>query len=993
MRWTLKALNAALAAKLGKELGLYSIVAAVLTQRGVIDEQSARGFINPDLHNEWSSPESIPGMLEVADALENAIRCNKRIVIFGDYDVDGITASAIVYNALKELGITSQVVLPLREGEGYGLSEQVIERIIALDPEMVLTVDCGITADAEISLLLEQGIEVLVTDHHEAADEVVLTVPAADPKLDKDCEQAILSGAGVALKLAALLCSRFDKHELWKSQLDLAALGTIADSMSLLKENRALVSEGLKFLNSHPRPGVLAVQEISGKSESMLSAEDLAYGLIPRLNAAGRVSDPCIAFDLLCSQDYGNSLQLARRLEDLNKERKRLESALLDKAVRQIEPFEPNRSSLVVGGESWHEGVRGIVANRIVQKYGVPAIVFSFEDGQAIGSGRTVGSINLHSVVNELSDLLLRFGGHEAAIGLTIEQRRIDEFSERLEAIMSKLPEEEFSSSGEIDCKIGFEHISTEAVEELKILEPFGRDNPEPLFLTTGLLLKSPRYVGAGERHVALTLSDGVQEFSAIWFNMPYQNPEDIPAISDVVYSLRIDEWRGRRTIKMHILDVLSEPLDGEEKTAAEGEKRQEELQQLLLLGSRQELYRYLANSISGREVSLRAAQLKCLQTLEDRQSTLAIMATGRGKSLIFHTFSASMALDQGRPSLFIYPLRSLINDQEYFLTKTLSDLGLACASLTGTTLAIERERIYEGVINGSVQLVLSTPEFVIANAKKASFWSEFEFVVIDEAHHIATSGESFRPDYTRLEALKVLMPRAVFLGLSATSDKATTDAIVKSLNIQQIVIDSTKRPNLLVDDKRDTALRDKELVAIVEASSRVIVYVSSRVASLDLCRILRKELPEQAHRIAFYNAALEASDRQKVEESFRSGALDCLIATSAFGEGVNVGDVQDVVLYDLPYSVIDFNQMAGRAGRDGRVARIHILAQRSDADQLLQHLTQDMDANQDTAALEERQRSIREIEFFKDWLFEASADELSSVIQKPLTPLGEHEE
>jgi len=1001
----MKPLSAQTAASLGWDLGLYRIVAAVLSQRGVTDAESARRFINPSITDDWSDPEAIAGMTEVADSLARALRAEKRITIFGDYDVDGITASAIMHNTLLALGSESRIVLPLREGEGYGLSEAALERILETQPEVVLTVDCGITAAEEITFLQEQGIEVLVTDHHEPADALIPPVPATDPKLDSSSPVGILAGAGVALKLAAALGARFDKPDLWKSQIDLAALGTLGDSMPLVRENRSLVAAGLQAMDAHPRPGMTALQGISGRASQRTSAEDLSYGLIPRLNAAGRVSDPLIAFDLLSAQNPERALQLATRLEGLNKERRELEAELLSQAVKQIGSFAPEQKSLVVGGERWHEGVKGIVANRLVQEYGVPSIVFSLEDGIAVGSGRSVGSINLYAAISQLSSLLIRFGGHEAAIGVTLEQDRLDEFAEGLEALMQQVPHEQFSSAGEIDCQIGFEQLSLEAIDELEILEPYGRENPEPIFLTRGLLLKAPRFVGNGEKHLSFNLSDGVRELQAIWFNASCHKLEDLPALVDVVYHVRIDEWRGKRRIKLYVLDLLtnhSELLD-EASQKHPAEQELEQIEQLILLGNRSELNRQIANRISGREVSLRAAQLKCLETLEQHQSTLAIMATGRGKSLIFQTYAATLALKQRKPSLFIYPLRSLISDQEFFLAGALGRLGLASASLTGATPTVERERIFKGVGEGSIQVVLSTPEFVLANAAKSTIWSHFSFVVIDEAHHIATSGQDFRPDYTRLERLRSLVGEAVILGLSATSDKPTTDAITRSLGIEQIVVDTSKRPNLLLDDQRNCECREEELVRIVAGSSRALVYVSSRVASIELCKLLRKQLSEKAQRIAFYNAALEPEDRRRVEDAFRTGDLDCLIATSAFGEGVNIPDVRDVVLYDLPYSLIDFNQMAGRAGRDGQEAHIHILAERSDTDYLRDHLaceeapsedeTQGKAANderqaQDKTVDAERQTSIRQLELFADWLFEASPLQVSSVIQGPLTPL-----
>lgn len=1023
MRWKMKPFSAKRAVALGKELGLYSMVAGVLVARGFEDPQTVREFINPSLDKDWSDPKAIADLDKIAARLEDAVRKQKTICIFGDYDVDGITASAIMSNILRALGSqphTVHVVLPLRQGEGYGLSRGALERILALHPEVVLTVDCGVSAADEVALLLEQGIEVLITDHHEASGALPKKVLVADPKLTPQSPAGILAGAGVALKLAALLCMRFDKPLLWKSQLDLAALGTIADCMPLVGENRALVAAGIKILNTQPRPGIAAVHDVSGGTDTPVSAQGLSFGLIPRLNAAGRVSDPLIAYDLLTAQEPERASQLACKLEQLNSERKELEAVLYRQAVEQVGHDAGERRSIVVGGDCWHDGVKGIVASRLVRDYGAPSIVFSYEEGLAVGSGRTVGAVDLHAAVGKLRDMLLRFGGHRAAIGLTIEQSRVDEFAARLEEVMLSIPKDALIVADEIDCLIGLEQLSLEAVDECKILEPFGNGNPEPRFLTTDVLLKAAKFVGADKRHLSFVASDGVRELQAIWFNAPYQELESLPSQADLIYRVQIDEWRGRRKIKLFILDILSEDRENTAELISAGCGAQEKLENLLFLGSQEALNQQLASILCNTTVTLRTAQLKCLETLEQNKNTLAIMATGRGKSIIFHIHAAKLALQQDSPSLFIYPLRSLISDQEHLLAQTLGHLGLACASLTGSTPKAERERIARGIKEGTINLVLSTPEFVIANEHTFDFWQRFRFVVIDEAHHIATSNESFRPDYTQLERLRALVPEEVFLGASATSDKATTDSITQSLGIEQIIVDTSRRPNLTLVDKRNTQSKHADLVAIVAGSTKSLIYASSRVTTIELCKQLRKELREQAPKIAFYNAALTPEDRLNVEQAFRNGEINCLIATSAFGEGVNIPDIRDVVLYDVPYSMIDFNQIAGRAGRDGLESRIQVLAQASDVVWMAERLAQEEgesegaegsrghrsaqsvgsaecfsaegseDAESDRTALDELSRARQHFETFADWLFKTSPHGLSSVIQRPLTPLEE---
>lgn len=1019
MRWKIQEFSAAAATHLSTSLGVHSVVAGVLAARGITDPQQARDFLAPSLEAFWTEPEDIDGMSEVANCLEDAVRSNKRICIFGDFDVDGITASAIMANTLEALGSKASVVLPLRSSEGYGLSEAALERVYALEPEVLLTVDCGVSGAEEVEELKRRGIEVLITDHHEGSNEIPQGVPLADPKLDENSPQAILAGAGVALKLSAALGARFGEPDLWKESLDLATLGTVADCMPLTGENRALVAEGLKALNSKSRTGISVALETFGRNESNITTQTLSFGLIPRLNASGRVSDPAVSYDLVRAKDAARAQKLAIKLEELNKERKALEAYLYEQATLQIEAHQQQaKRVLVVGGENWHDGVKGIVAGKLSREYGVPALVFSFEGNLAIGSGRSVGTIDLHALVGKLSDMLLKFGGHKAAVGLTIEKERLSEFAARLQDEMLDVPAEAFESSECIDCLVCLELLSLQSVQELSSLEPFGEANPEPVFLSQDVLIKNARFVGGGTQHLSLVLSDGVREIEAIWFNTPYQELEQLPAVADVVYNAHIDEWRGRKKLKAQLLDLRSAKQEdasldqnaNEELGQEQDEIRQSQafLQNLLLNGKREALQDYLAERICGQKVNLRKVQLKCLETLEEKKATLAIMATGRGKSLIFQTHAAKLAFLQSKPSLFIYPLRSLINDQEYALTKSFERLGLKVASLTGATPEDKRKEIERKVSEGSVAAVLTTPEFIFANAHKLSLWQDFAFVAVDEAHHIATSDASYRPDYTRLEKLKTLMPEATILATTATSDKEVTDAITQSLGIASIVVDTSKRPNLTMVDRRNCDNRLAELERIVDESSKALIYVSSRASSIELCKHLRKEKRDKAPRIAFYNAALTPEDRQKVETSFRSGELCAVIATSAFGEGINIPDIRDVVLYDLPYSLIDFNQMAGRAGRNGEEAWVHVLAQEQDAlhmsESLQEGLKQTADGacndsaeekltNEDTlSASEEGSKALQQLQQFANWLFKASSDGLSSVIQKPLTPLEEIE-
>jgi single-stranded-DNA-specific exonuclease len=372
--WTIRDVDtAAVSQILADACALTPLVARTLAARGIRTAAEAENFLHPSLERDWSDPAGISGLVAVTDTLEEAIRAGRRILVFGDFDVDGLSATACMVRGLAALGASAMHLIPNRMDEGYGLTAAALERVYEHDPELVITVDCGISSRNEVEQMRARGIEVLITDHHEPSDAIPTDVPVADPKLEKDSPQSILAGVGVALKLIALLGERFAHPQLWRDLVDLATLGTLADVMPLTGENRALVIEGLALIERSPRPGIAAALALSQRNGHALTTTDLSFGLIPRLNAAGRMGDPSTALALLIDDDPARSFKTAAALDAANRERRATESALLAEARAQAEPLSRRQKIVVVAGEGWHEGVRGIVASRLASRYGVPA--------------------------------------------------------------------------------------------------------------------------------------------------------------------------------------------------------------------------------------------------------------------------------------------------------------------------------------------------------------------------------------------------------------------------------------------------------------------------------------------------------------------------------------------------------------------------------------------------------------------------------------------
>jgi single-stranded-DNA-specific exonuclease len=931
--------------------------------RGIVDADDAQRFLAPDLDRDWGDPALVPGMTEVADALEAAVRARRRILVFGDFDVDGISATACMARGLAALGADVGCLIPHRMDEGYGLTPGALERIYARAPETLVTVDCGISAHEEVAQLLAHGIEVLVTDHHEPSGSVPHGIPLTDPKLDPYSPFAGLAGAGVALKLMALLGARFGRPLLWRDLVDLATLGTVADVMPLTGENRSLVAEGLTLLGRTPRPGAAAALALSKRRGTELSTIDLSYGLIPRLNAAGRMGDPTVALDLLLSDEASQASDIAATLDALNTERRKVEAALLAEALAQAADGYHGQKVLVVAGEGWHEGVRGIVASRLVARYGVPVIVFTLTDGQARGSGRSIGTVNLFKAVERCGDLTLRFGGHAGAVGVTVAQERLDAFKERMEAVMAAEPDEGFHPPLPLDAQLALCELDREAVGQLALLGPYGHANREPLYVSCGVFLVNARAVGADKAHLSFSVMDDACTVSAIWFRCPCI--EHILSLAscgkavDVVYRPQVDEWGGTPRVKLMVEKVFESP-DADDREGADGTDEGQGEGGGAACGPEGgsdgedaddgagadegdaddapgpapegDDIQGLASQVAGRPVRLHPAQAEALEALRAGESVLVVMATGRGKSLVFQAHAAYLARSKKAASVFVYPLRALIADQSAHLVGRLSRLGVKACAVTGENTADEKDELFQGLYEGSIDVVLTTPEFLGLHAWRFASSARIGLVVFDEAHHIQTERTAGRPAYRDLGALRAHFPQVQCLALTATSDARTAAAVKDALGIGRVIVDDTRRENLHVNDLRNRCDRDRLLAEVVAKAAKAVIYANSRMQTVVLARLLRKRDPRRAEEVVFYHAGLGRAARKALEDAFRAGEARVLVSTSAFGEGIDIPDISDVVLYSLPFSAAAFNQMSGRAGRDGADATVHLLYTHDDA-------------------------------------------------------------
>ena len=722
-RWCLAKNDPSLEGKLVSGLHLAPLVARIMVAHGIGSVEEGRLFLTPSLERDWADPLIIPGMAEVAARVERAVRSGELIAVFGDFDVDGITSTCLLTEALRALGAHVRPFIPHRFDEGYGLTCQALDRVLEdCSPSLVITVDNGIAARDEVGYLIERGIDIVVTDHHEPADLVPRQIPVTDPKIDAEGPSRELAGAGVALKLVQVLGERLGKPKLWRSFTEIAALGTVSDMMTLTPENRALVADGIAHMRTTTRPGYVALAAVTRTDLSTITADALSFSLIPRLNAAGRMADPTLALDLLLARDANEAARLAASLEQINQERRAIEAELTEQAEALVQRTYDGGRAIVVGGEDWHEGVKGIVASRLVNRYHVPALLFSIEDGVARGSGRSVGNVNLFEAVEKCSDLLIRFGGHAGAVGVTCAAENLGALRERLGAVLSELPDEDFEDRGEVAATVRLSELDIDTIRQIGMLEPFGQGNKVPLLAACGVTMCDRAVVGKTGDHMRFVATDGAASVPAIMFRVPkIEELVNCDSVVDIVFEAVAECWQGRVKPKLMVKDILCRSCDAGasvtrdpvapsvvEGPAPVDASRRAALARLPY----DQLTRSLIHALIGASEPHRA-QVEALDALKCGHNTLAVMGTGRGKSLVFHVHAVREAISRGCASVFVYPLRALVSDQAFHLSETLAGLGARVGVLTGETPSAVRDRLFGQLESGRLDVVLTTPEFL----------------------------------------------------------------------------------------------------------------------------------------------------------------------------------------------------------------------------------------------------------------------------------------
>lgn len=561
-RWVLRKPEPGISAVLTAELGIAPLIARILSARGIVDVPAGRMFLSPSLAD-MIDPALMKGMAGAVERLQVARRRQETVCIYGDYDVDGITGTALLVSFLKAAGFDCRYFIPNRFDDGYGLNREAIERIAEEGATLILSVDCGIRAIDEALFCRERGVDLIIVDHHAPGAVIPDAVSVLNP-LQPECTYPYksLAGVGVAFNLLVSLRAGLRNEGVFSADngpdlrewLDLVALGSIADVVPLTGQNRIYAWYGLRQLSHSLKPGIRALKQVAGLAGEV-NCGQVGFRLAPRLNAAGRMESAVPGVELLLCPEEAESQRIAEELDAANSERQSIERTIFEEAVAQVELLGgfPGRRSIVLASPSWHQGVIGIVASRLVERYHRPTILIALTGaGSAKGSGRSIPGFHLLEAIGGCAGHLERFGGHRYAAGIGLAPEQVADFARAFEAEAARiLGDGELVPQLEIDVEVRPEDVTRELALELKRLEPFGAGNPEPVLVMRGLSVGERRVVGEG--HLRLRLSGGGCSFVAIAFRMAER---DTTGPIDIAFFPEMNEWNGSSNLQLRIKDL-----------------------------------------------------------------------------------------------------------------------------------------------------------------------------------------------------------------------------------------------------------------------------------------------------------------------------------------------------------------------------------------------------------------------------------------------------
>jgi len=552
------------ASRFALDLGITPLKAQLLLNRGISDRDSAISFLYPRLSC-LLDPMLLKDMDKAVDSILCAVENHENIAVYGDYDADGITATAVLLNLFSSLNIRASSYIPDRLAEGYGLNMDAVKKLSDRGVNLIITVDCGIANRKEIEFAQDLGMKVVVTDHHQIPNDFKPVCPVVNPnRTDSSFPFRELAGVGVAFFLAIAIRSALRERNGFnglpepdlRKYLDLVALGTVGDMVPLMDQNRILTLHGIEAMKRSVWPGIRAMKAMSGVDETAISSYDLAFRLAPRLNAPGRMGDKNAGLLALTTDSDSVAAEMARDLDNINSQRQCIEGEIYNEIEETMMPGLDlkKRKIILLARPGWHKGVLGIVASKLLERYHRPCLLFSVEGDKAIGSGRSIDGFNLFKALSGMEHLIEKFGGHYHAAGCTIKVSDMGEFQKGMEELAyNELSDEDLIPSICVDAQLNLSDLTLESVADIRSMEPFGSGNPDPTFYSEGLQVLDSRV--AGERHLILRIRQGSSVMDTVGFNLSHMHPLK-NAVVNMIYSPEINSWNGNRKVRLRIIDL-----------------------------------------------------------------------------------------------------------------------------------------------------------------------------------------------------------------------------------------------------------------------------------------------------------------------------------------------------------------------------------------------------------------------------------------------------
>ena len=556
-KWEYYEQDKELVEQIAKKHNISTLLAKILINRNIVDEEEINVFLNPKRNN-FHDPFLMLDMDKAVDRIIKAITNKEKTIIYGDYDVDGITSITVLKKFLSERGLEVDYYIPNRLEEGYGLNKDAIQEIAKQGYTLMITVDCGISGINEIEMANSLGIETIITGHHEQLDSLPQAYCIINPKRkDNTYPFRGLAGVGVVFKLIQAISIKLGLDEkAYLKYLDIVCIGTISDIVPLVDENRVIAKLGLMLVKVTKNIGLKELITQTGYSN--IDSSMVSFGIAPRINACGRMGKQEEALKLFITDDKNEANEITKKLNEYNIQRQEKEKNIFEQAIKKLENNNVEElNSIVLAGENWHNGVIGIVASRLTEKYFKPTILICIEGDEGKGSGRSIPGIDLHQALVESSQYLKKYGGHEMAVGLSLEKNKIEDFRKHFEEILKEKNVKQILPVINIDCEITKKDLNKETIEQIKLLEPYGEKNKPPLVVYKNLKITSIRALSEG-KHLKIELKDGNENISAIGFNLGELSEEYLIGDKvDIVGTLELNSYNGQERIQINLKDIM----------------------------------------------------------------------------------------------------------------------------------------------------------------------------------------------------------------------------------------------------------------------------------------------------------------------------------------------------------------------------------------------------------------------------------------------------